>query len=133
MMGDQQGFPQLGASARTLGARAGIDVPAVRPNDLVQVGQGGMSVSPDDPMNLPAYRRPAEFGGTGNDPVWSIDDIDLGGELVYRQDPRKAGHGFLEPARLMTLAEYQLALELTRPLWRKVTPKTVSRSSSDDS
>lgn len=112
-------MPQLGASARCLGVRPGIDVPATMPHDMVQTGQGGLSVSPDDPMNLPVYRRPAPFQGTGKDPVWMIEDAKLGSDLIYRVDPRKAGHGFIEPALPMMLHEYQNALKATQTWWRK--------------
>ena len=50
----------------TLGVRPGIDVPALYPLDIVQPGQGGLSVSPDDPLNLPYFRRPPEWQGAGN-------------------------------------------------------------------
>jgi hypothetical protein len=81
-----------------------------------------MSVSPDDPLNLPYFRRPPGFQGTGRDPVWALAEGDLGPDLRYRPDPARPGHGFVEPARPMTLREYQQALARTRPLWRKVTP-----------
>lgn len=131
MKEDPQGMPQLGASARTLGVRPGIDVPATMASDTVQSRQGGLSVSSDDPMNLPGYRRPSAFQGTGKDAVWAIDDADLGSNLSYRGDPRKAGHGFIEPARLMTLDEYQRFLQQTHGLWRKVTSWPMSGSSSN--
>lgn len=121
MKEDALGLPQVGASARTLGIRPGIDVPATMAHDLVQPGQGGLSVCPDDPMSLPAYRRPIAFQGTGKDPVWTIDTADLGSDLIYRADPRRAGHGFIEPARPMTLDQYQRAVEQTQGSWRKVT------------
>jgi hypothetical protein len=114
------GLPDTGASARTLGARPGIDVPARNPGDLVQPGEGGVSVSPDDLLNLPAFRRPPEHQGTGKDPLWAITDADLGPDLTYRADPVNPAHGFIEPARPMTLAEYQHALEQTKDRWQKV-------------
>ena len=66
-----------------------------------------MSVSPNGPRNLPSHRRPPTLGGTGKDPVWRITIADLGIDLQYRPDPARAGHGFVEPVRLMTLSEYQ--------------------------
>jgi hypothetical protein len=133
MKEDSSGLPQLGASARTLGVRPGIDVLANLPSDIVNLGQGGLSVSPDDPMNLPVYRRPVAFQGTGKDPVWMIDEAHLGNDLVYRVDPRTAGHGFIEPAQSMTLDEYQQALEQTQRLWRQVTTWPILGSNSDAS
>jgi hypothetical protein len=111
---------EVGESARALGIRPRIDVPATNPGDTVHAGQGGMSVSPDDPQKLPYFRRPPQFGGTGKDPVWTIRDEELGPDLCYRPDPNRPDHGFIEPARPMPLSEYQQALARTQPLWRKV-------------
>jgi hypothetical protein len=119
MKEDADGCPEVGESARTLGVRPGIDVPAKDPGDFVHPGQGGLSVGPDDPLNLPAHRRPPPFGGTGRDPVWVLDAGDLGPDLRYRPDLLRSGHGFVEPVRPMTLGEYQQALARTRRLWRK--------------
>lgn len=115
-----QGMPELGESARTLGIRPGIDVLATRPTDPVPCGQGGLSVSPDDPMGLPVHRRPVAFQGTGRDPVWSIEEKSLGSDLAFRSDPGNARHGFIEPARTMTLNEFQHALRQTESLWQRV-------------
>ena len=38
---------------RTLGVRPGLDTPAIQAYQLVVPGEGGMSVSPHDPRNLP--------------------------------------------------------------------------------
>jgi hypothetical protein len=131
MKENARGMPQLGAGARILGVRPGIDIPATLPTERVQPGQGGLSVSPNDPMNLPVYRRPVAFQGTGKDPVWMINEADLGADLVYRSAPHNAGHGFIEPAKPMTVHEYQTAVQQTQPLWRKVTSGPMSGSSSD--
>jgi hypothetical protein len=72
-------------------------------------------------MNLPYFRRPPEFQGTGKDPVWECDDSQLGPDLVYRPDPAHSGHGFIEPARPMTLDEFQQALARTPTTWALVT------------
>jgi hypothetical protein len=95
-------------------------VPATHALDLVQPGQGGLSVSPDDPLNLPYFRRPPEWQGAGRDPVWVILDTALAPDLCYRPDPSQSGHGFIEPIRPMSLADYQRALEQTRRLWSRV-------------
>src|SRR5207249_1503991 len=97
-------------------------VPAQAGTDRVQPGQGGLSVSPDDPLNLPRFRRPPAFQGTGRDPVWCLDSDGLGSELVYRPDPTNPAHGFIEPARPMTLDEFQIAVAGTASLWRLVVP-----------
>ena len=71
------GRPVCGSSARMLGARPHIDVPVDR-SGIVHPGTGGMSVVPDSPRHLPRHRRPPEYGGTGNDPVWRIQETALG-------------------------------------------------------
>jgi len=122
MKESSNGQPQIGGSARTLGVRLGIDIPATVGTNFVQPIQGGVSVSPNDPLNLPQYRRPPEFGGNGSDPVWFLEDSHLGLQLCYRADPTNTRHGFIEPAYLMTADEYCDAVTATRPLWRKVIP-----------
>jgi hypothetical protein len=62
------GYPEVGPTARTLGVRPGIDV-LVDEAGQVQSGFGGVSVAPDSPAGLPAHRRPPGLGGTGKDPV----------------------------------------------------------------
>jgi hypothetical protein len=101
-------------------------------DETVYPGQGGISVSPDDPMNLPFFRRPPVFQGTGHDPVWAIDETDLGPDLIYRPDLTNVGHGFLEPARPMTLSEYQQALAQTRDLWKRVDAPTDQGSNGNE-
>src|SRR5262249_49198777 len=116
------GAPLLGPSARTLGARPQIDLPADT-QGMVRPGTGGLSVSPNDLMGLPTHRRPPEFGGTGKDPVWYIDTLDVGTSLTYRLDPaNQVSHAFLEPAFPMPLGEYQDALAATRRAWRLASP-----------
>ena len=118
MRAGNDGLPITGPSARTLGVRPEVDIP-VDAHGSVQPGSGGMSVSPDSPMNLPSHRRPANMGGTGKDPVWCIRACDLGPDLTYRPDPKHpSGHGFVEPARPMSFVDYQRALEGTRGSWR---------------
>ena len=124
------GWLQTGASARTLGARANIDIP-VDEDGFVEPGTDGMSVSPNTPENLPFFRCPPEFGGTGKDPVWELDLLAENSnnplrKLAYRADPKDPErHGFIEPASRMLFEEYQQALhetydawEPSRPLWK---------------
>ena len=111
-------LPQAGQTARTLGVRPGIDIP-VGVDGVVRGGDGGMSVAPDSPRNLPAHRRPPEHGGTGKDPIWELDVGDLGDELVYREDPLMPGvHGFVEPVLPTTFDAYDSAVLATRRAWR---------------
>jgi hypothetical protein len=117
MKRSQAGLPKTGASARTLGARANIDIP-VDEDERVEPDVGGMSVSPPPPDNLPYHRRPPEFGGTGKDPIWELDTDELPEDLSYRPDPdNPEGHGFIEPSHPMPFEEYQRALHETRGRW----------------
>jgi hypothetical protein len=95
MRGAADGTPELGSSAKTLGARPGIDIP-VDEGGMVRPGTGGMSVN-DSPTGMPEYRRPPSFGGSGKDlNMYCISSCDLGPGLRYVPDA--GGHGFLEPA-----------------------------------
>lgn len=118
-MEERDGAPVAGRSARSLGARPGTDIP-VDDAGLVRPGKGGMSVSPDDPHNLPRHRLPPELGGTGKDPAWAIGEYELGDQLAYRPDPANPTHGFVEPAGIMLFDEYQRALHATQARWRRV-------------
>src|SRR4051812_28512904 len=107
MQTNDVGRPTVDESNRTLGARRMLDIP-VDEDGYVQPEAGGMSVTPDDPGQLPRWRRPVEFGGTGTDPVFNVQDTDLGPKLRFRADPERPwAHGFVEPARRMKFEEYQ--------------------------
>jgi hypothetical protein len=122
MRDDGSGKPEVSPTARGLGVRpGGGDVPARLPNDLVYPGQGGLSASPDTPLNLAVFRRPAKFQGTGKDSVWEIDSAVLPlFNLSYRIDPKTPKHGYIEPAVPMTLDDYQRLLAATQSEWRLV-------------
>lgn len=115
------GLPEVGATARTLGVRRGTDI-SVDGAGVVHSGTGGMSVTPDDPMGLPDHRRPPECGGgAGRDPVFRILRSALGRDPSYRPDPANpTGHGFVEPARTMSIDDFQGALAVTRGRWGRV-------------
>ena len=118
---DEDGKPETGNTARTLGVRTGdrrrnIVVAA---SGFVLPETGGMSVSPPPPDNLPEHRRPEEYGGTGRDPAWELDTDDLPPELMYRPAPKDPyRHGFIEPAAPMPLGDYETFLRMTRRLWQ---------------
>jgi hypothetical protein len=76
-----------------------------------------MSVAPRTPSNLPGHRRPSEWGGTGKDPVWGIDEDKLRPDL--RLVPDSPSHGTIQPIREMTWEEYLDALWRTRADWSK--------------
>lgn len=118
-MEERDELPATGARARSLGVRPETDI-VVDTDGLVRPGAGGMSVSPETPMNLPPFRLPRSFGGTGKDPVWAISQEHLGTHLVYRPDPENETHGFIEPAGVTTFEQFQEALHETRKFWRCV-------------
>jgi hypothetical protein len=123
MREDKTGVPKTGASGATLGVRLSgrsrdIDVGA---DGMVSPNTGGLSVSPLPPQNLPEHRRPAEFGGISDHPVFVMDTDDLPPKLRYRPDPANPKrHGFIEPAQDMSSEEYQRAVHGTRSLWKRV-------------
>jgi hypothetical protein len=77
-----------------------------------------MSVAPDHPGNLHSLRRPRAYGGSGKDPVWYLCIALLSDDLQFRQD--SATHGMIEPARAMSIDDYEKALAATKPYWEKL-------------
>lgn len=119
MRGAADGSPELGNTAKTLGARPGIDIP-VDEGGIVRPGTGGMSVN-DSPTGMPEFRRPPSFGGSGKDlNMYCISSCDIGPGLRYAPDA--GGHGFLEPAWEMPFSEYQGYLQGTAGSWSEVLP-----------
>lgn len=120
MIPASDGGPACGSTARTLGARSEVDIP-VDASGRVHPGTGGMSVVPDSPTHLPRHRRPPEFGGTGKDPAWRIQEEHLGPSLRYiPDDVPHPQHGVIEPVISMTFDAYQRALERTARYWTSV-------------
>lgn len=140
-MAEENGKPKLGRSARLLGVRPGIDIDVEQmPKDWLDeqgflrpeaernpwLGEPvavairntkGMSVSLSI-ESLPAFRKPATFGGTGKDPLWQIDDHKITEELEAFQD--SATHVSILPKATMLLEKYEAALESTQNDWEKV-------------
>lgn len=116
MREDPAGGPVVGPTARTLGVRSQVDIPVVARQ--VQPNTGGMSVALDRPENLHPLRRPLRYGGSGKDPVWGLHSDQLGSDLQFRGD--SATHGLIEPARAMSLDDFQRHLAHTKLLWMKL-------------
>ena len=120
MLRAADGRPSCGDRDAMLGVRVSIDV-KVDPGGRVQPARGGMSVTPDDPVQLPPHFRPIALGGLGKLPVFGIELSLLGAELSYRPDPKKPlRHGFVEPAVAMRLVDYQAALAATAAAWQEL-------------
>lgn len=105
----------LRSAARGLGVRPSVDI-SVDDDGFVEPGEG-MSVAQDSPDYLPEHRRPTSLGGDSDDPLWEIEEDDLGDALNYRLDEPPEGHGVIEPAWRMGLEDYELALAETREVW----------------
>ncbi|MBW4537213.1 MAG: hypothetical protein KME09_25080 [Pleurocapsa minor HA4230-MV1] len=139
-MAEQNNRPKIGRSARLLGIRPGIDI------NIEQMPMGyldeqgyllpesqrkisgelatvaikdtkGMSVSISI-EGLPAFRKPARFGGTGKDPLWQIDDNIITGDLQAVQD--SPTHVSILPRVTMSLERYEVALANTQKHWERV-------------
>jgi hypothetical protein len=139
-MAKQNGKPKLGRSARLLGVRPNVDIdieqlPAgcvdeqgyLRPEaERRWIGESlavaikntkGMSVSLSID-GLPAFRKPAKFGGTGRDPLWQIDNSKITGDLEAVQD--SPTHVSILPSATMLLERYEAALANTQNHWEIV-------------
>ncbi|WP_427160971.1 hypothetical protein ACQFX9_04945 [Aliinostoc sp. HNIBRCY26] len=139
-MAEQNGKPKIGRSARLLGVRPGIDINVEQMpvgylneqgyllaeserefrGELVTVAirdTKGMSVSLSI-EGLPAFRKPAKFGGTGKDPLWQIDDSMITGDLQAIQD--SPTHVSILPKVTMSLERYELALANTQNHWERI-------------
>ena len=123
--GEDDIFPQIGDTGRTLGARPHPeggpptgDIPVSR-TGLVEPLTGGISVSPGSIEHLPPHRRPPAHGGTDRRVrVYAMETDGLPPELRARPDPNgPTRHWFIEPAWMMRFDEYQRALHATRRLW----------------
>lgn len=115
-MAENNAVPACRDSASGLGVR----VSDVTFNDDGEVlpGGGGMSVTPDDPRDMPPRLRPEYLGGTGKHPLWRVVDSKLPTTLQFRQDDEN--HGVVEPASPMTLETCRKQLCDTAPLWEAV-------------
>ncbi|ALF56523.1 hypothetical protein ACX27_23400 [Nostoc piscinale CENA21] len=67
---------------------------------------------------LPAFRKPPQFGGTGKDSLWQIDDSNITGDLQAIQD--SPTHVSIVPRVTMSLERYELSLANTKNYWQRV-------------
>jgi hypothetical protein len=118
MIEANDGLPLLAPSARGLGIRRDVDIPVDEFGD-VEPGDEGMSVTASSLSDLPEFRRPAELGGTGKDPVWEMDSDELPPRLTVVSDDEDPTHALIAPAESMTIEEYEGAIAETRAFWRR--------------
>ncbi len=139
-MVEQNGKPKVGRSARLLGIRPNIDINVEHlpvgyldkqgyllaeserksQGEVVSVAvrdTKGMSVSLSIDA-LPAFRKPLNFGGTGKDTLWQIDDSKITGDLEAFQD--SSTHVSILPKATMLLEKYELALANTQNDWERI-------------
>ena len=127
-MQKENAVPRACPTPRCLGVRVGpeaFDDIALQEDGLLHPGTGGMTVVPDDPMFIPEWRRPKALpGGKSKDPLWVMSHLDVPDQLVYvPDDPNENGiviHGLLEPAAIVTEAQFQADLASTKDDWREV-------------
>lgn len=120
-MREEHGQPRIAPNG--LGVRLPEDGPQyggvvdIYPDDegAVHPESGGMSVTLDDPFEIPPHRRPASLGGDGDWPLWRILSDDLPERLATRND--RDFHGLVEPSQQMSADEYVQSLESTQPKW----------------
>ena len=106
-MKQNNNVPLIGNTADKLGVRPNVDIKVV--DGKVYPNSGGMSVNTSI-TNIPPHRKPIEFGGTQKgSSMFQIDSDNLGDLLMFKPD-KNGTHGVIEPARSMTLEEYQEAL-----------------------
>jgi hypothetical protein len=132
-------FPQLGGEPqKSLGVRVGgganDDIPCDAEGN-VHPNTGGMSVAPEV-HHLPMHRVPRELRrrfperfpdatGSNRYACWwmgegRFESSPVADLLVLRPDPKRpTQHGFVEPDRKMSVAQYQGALAATRTSWRR--------------
>ena len=125
---DENGMPRLGASAEALGIRRDKDIvpdqsgmvhrPTFQPG-----GKHGLSCAPLV-GDLPGFALPQKWGG-GNKRtvVWTIDEADLGPDLIAGEDSRPGRptrHISIGPGRTMPFDEFANLIDATRTKWKKV-------------
>lgn len=118
MKAGADGLPALGRSARSLGVR--VDGPhadvRIDQRGCVLPATGGMSVTVDDPAQMPPARRPTWLHhGLSEDTLFAFGSPDLPDMLAVRID--RGAHGLVEPAAPRLLSEYEADLASTRRRW----------------
>lgn len=112
---EDYGKPALGA--RKLGVRQGTDLTV---SDKTAIhDKKEISTSPDSPLNLPKNWRPAQWGGTGKDPVWEIETSTLNNGTIEWFEDKPGEHGIVRPVKDMPYTDFKSSLESTQSSWKK--------------
>lgn len=119
-------YPEVGASARSLGVRPNTDI-HVAPNGAVQPRTGGMSVAPNwrdlKGHRIPKRLKPLCEKATGNntDRIWFMGEgvfensqIDEYLELICESEI----HGSIGPVHAVHIGDLQAHLAMTRHRWQ---------------
>jgi hypothetical protein len=124
-MKKEDGRPQTGRSATTLGVRIPRDI-AVDKKGCVSPSTGGMSVAPAWRL-LPTHRIPARLNhlcrdaaGSNNLHCWNMGDGEfVDGSLTSALNLRRdtAIHGLVEPNAVVLLETYEANLTATQEHW----------------
>jgi hypothetical protein len=128
MKSGADGRPITGRSARMLGVRVEGPHADVVLDDAGQVlpGRGGMSVTVDDPIQMPPARRPRWLGhGLSEDQLFALPIRAVGGALTVRID--RGAHGLVEPTQPRPLITYEVDLRATRPNWQGIEAQELNR------
>lgn len=124
MISEEDGFPKLGRSARALGVRteptiqSQADIP-VDDAGFVKPRTGGLSLAIGSPKNLPPHRRPRQFGGIGQDPVFMLTKP-FWAAICIRVDKPEEHHASMEPIVRCRVEDFEGELAATRMYWRRV-------------
>jgi hypothetical protein len=121
------GWPQVAATARSLGVRIPTDIAPDEAGD-VHPGPKGMSVAPDL-VSLPLHRIPKRLAhlrqgaiGPDADVVWSFGEGRfIAGPFAAHLAlvPDRLDHGVVGPDAKTSLSEYEVALAGTQSGWRR--------------
>ena len=123
MLRDANGAPATGKGSRYLGVRTPPNrYSDVIPDETGMISRGphGVSVTPDDMKNLKPFLLPVSLGGENDsDPVFEINTDDLPDGLCFEVDPKNPHHGYIAPARRMSVEEYEALVVGTSNLWSR--------------
>ena len=120
MRSDADRLPHIGETARELGVQPDRDMP-VDGRGFVKPITGSMSITADEPLKLPAHRRPGFYDRTGRDPIVEIAVECLATRLLLRQDG-DVSHFLVEPLPRCPFGDCQATIQSICPSWLHLDP-----------